>query len=63
MKNGMDYFKKHTMFHGLVHGIGGIGIGILIARPIADAHPVRYGVIFLLVALLGHLYAFSNSKK
>jgi hypothetical protein len=61
-KNGVDYFKKHPAYHGIVHGIGGIGVGILIASPLAGIHPVRWGVAFMAIALLGHLYAASKGK-
>lgn len=49
------YFSKHVHYNAIVHAIGGIGIGILIARPFAGVHPMRWGVALLVVALLGHL--------
>jgi len=58
MKKGIAYFKKHPMYLGSVHFIGGVGVGILIAHPLAGVHPVRWGVALIVVALLGHLYAW-----
>lgn len=49
--------KKHPAYNGTIHALGGIGVGILIASPIADPHPVRWGIAFLLLSVLGHLYA------
>lgn len=49
------HFSKHPNENALVHSIAGIGIGILIARPFAGVHPMRWGVALLVLALLGHL--------
>ncbi|MFS8159339.1 MAG: hypothetical protein ACMG6E_03840 [Candidatus Roizmanbacteria bacterium] len=49
--------KKHPVYNAMVHAIGGVGIGILIARPIVGMHPVRFGVALMVLSLLGHLYA------
>ncbi len=57
------YFKKHPMYNSIVHGIGGVGIGILLASPVAGVHPVRFGVAFLLVGVAGHLYAGITESK
>jgi hypothetical protein len=58
MKKAIAYMKKHSMYNAMVHAIGGIGIGILIASPFAGSHPVRWGLTFLIVSVLGHLYAW-----
>lgn len=60
MKRAEAYMKKHPMYNSLVHAIGGIGIGILIASPVAGIHPVRWGAAFLVVSALGHLYAWKS---
>ena len=49
--------KKHPAYNASVHALGGIGIGIIIASPIAGIHPVRWGIALLIVSLLGHVYA------
>ncbi|HSW89588.1 MAG TPA: hypothetical protein VLH19_01820 [Patescibacteria group bacterium] len=56
MKKAMTFIKKHLWFVGLIHAIGGIGVGIMIASPLAGAHPIRWGIAFIAVAALGHLY-------
>ena len=50
--------KKHPAYTATIHAIGGVGVGILIAHPIAGVHPVRFGLAFLLVSVLGHVYAW-----
>lgn len=58
LKKGLDFMKKHPAYNAMTHAVGGIGIGILIAHPIAGIHPIRFGVAFLIVSALGHIYAF-----
>lgn len=56
MKNALAFAKKNPVYVAVIHAIGGIGIGILIASPVAGTHPVRWGAAFIIVSLLGHLY-------
>lgn len=58
MKKAILFFKKHMLYTSIVHAIGGVGVGILISHPFAGVHPVRWGVGLIIVAILGHLYAF-----
>lgn len=53
----MKYFAKHTSFNSYVHFAGGIGVGFLLTYPIAQMHPVRWGIAFISLGLLGHVYA------
>jgi len=53
--------SKHPAFNASVHAIGGVGIGILIASPIIGEHPVRWGITLMVIALLGHVYAFMQA--
>jgi hypothetical protein len=49
----------------LVNILSGIGIGILLSRPLAGDHPLRWGLAILALSLLGHLYYLAmdtNSK-
>lgn len=62
-KKVMDYFKKNPMYNAVIHAIGGIGIGVLIASPFANPHPVRVGLAFLAIAIFGHLYPVMMGKK
>ena len=56
----MKYFAKHQSFNSWVHFAGGIGVGFLLTYPVAGIHPVRWGVAFILIAVLGHIYAMSE---
>lgn len=57
------YFSKHPIYNSVIHLLGGIGIGILLTHPFFDPHPVRYGVLFVALSLLGHVYAYMQYKK
>ncbi len=57
MKKAIAFMKKHPEYNATIHTIGGIGIGILIASPVAGIHPVRWGITLLIISLLGHVYA------
>ena len=52
----MAFAKKHPTYVAAIHTIGGIGVGILIASPVAGIHPVRWAAAFIIASLLGHLY-------
>ncbi len=58
------YFQKNPGFNSIIHIVIGIGIGILVTYPLIGAHPVRWGVFFLILGLVGHLYPiWTRSKK
>ncbi len=61
-KKSNTYFKKNPEYNSFVHALGGIGIGILIASPFANPHPVRWALIFLGLSLIGHIYAWMSGK-
>lgn len=50
------------MFNSTIHFIGGIGIGILLTYPLVGQHPVRWGISFIILAVLGHIYALKARK-
>lgn len=55
--------SKDTLDLKIVSHISlGIGIGILITNPMIMPHPVRWGVGFIVLAVLIYFYN-SNSKK
>ena len=58
MKKANKFFGKHSAYNATVHAVGGIGVGILIASPVAGVHPVHWGVALLILCLLGHVYAW-----
>ncbi len=53
----MKYFEKHPNTNSFIHVIGGIGIGFLLTYPLAGSHPVRWGIAFLVLSVLGHVWA------
>lgn len=55
-KQLVQYFKNHAIYNACVHVMVGIGIGMLLTYPLAGAHPVRWGLAFLALGILGHLY-------
>lgn len=57
------YFKKHVYYNSAVHVLAGVGIGILLTYPLAGAHPVRWGGLFLAAGLLGHMYPLLKKGK
>lgn len=58
LKKTEKYFAKHVWFNSLTHLIGGVGIGALLTNSFFNPHPLRYGVVLLVVALLFHAYAY-----
>ncbi len=56
-KKMMKYFSKHPHINAKIHVLAGIGIGILVTHPLADPHPVRWGVALIALSLLGHVWA------
>ncbi len=51
-----QYFKNHIYYTSFVHVIAGIGIGMLLTYPLAGSHPVRWGLGFIALGILGHIY-------
>lgn len=62
LKTAFSYFKKHPAYSAMVHLSGGIGIGILITYPVVGTHPLRWGLILLMVLVLGYLPPLTGSK-
>jgi len=59
-KTGMKYFQKHILFSNSIHALGGVGVGILITYPLVGNHPVRWAIIFIVVAIAGHVWAMTH---
>ncbi len=60
LQKGLKYMSKHPAYNASVHAIGGIGIGILITHPFVDPHTLRWGLILMAIAILGHIYALMS---
>lgn len=58
----LKYYGKHPLYAVVVNLIIGIGLGILISRPLG-VHPLRSGLAILLVGVLGKLYPLINKVK
>ncbi|OGG24351.1 hypothetical protein A3A79_04165 [Candidatus Gottesmanbacteria bacterium RIFCSPLOWO2_01_FULL_43_11b] len=56
-KRMLKYFSKNPSFSSWVHFLGGVGVGFILTYPLAGSHPVRWGVAFITVSILGHLWA------
>ena len=62
-KSMMKYFAKYPDQNAFVHLLGGVGIGFLLTYPAAGAHPVRWGLSFIALALVGYLWAGNQKVK
>lgn len=62
MDKVVKYFSKHVGYNSLVHVVAGVGFGVLLTNSYFNPHPMRYGLFFLAVALLGYLYAYTKKK-
>ena len=58
----LAFFRTHIEYTALIHTLGGIGLGIIIASPLTFPHPVRWALVFLGLSLLGHLYPLTLKK-
>lgn len=56
-KKALKYFASHPEVNALSHLTAGIGVGILITYPLIVSHPMRWGLLFLGLGLLGYVYA------
>ncbi|OGH12478.1 MAG: hypothetical protein A2857_02355 [Candidatus Levybacteria bacterium RIFCSPHIGHO2_01_FULL_36_15] len=62
MKKIEKYFTKHVYANSLTHLAVGLGLGVLLTHTMFDPHPLRFGVLFLGLGLLGHAYAYQSKK-
>jgi hypothetical protein len=56
VKKVMDFAKKHPAYVGTIHALGGLGVGFIIAHYFSGMNLVLWGVILIVVSLMGHLY-------
>ncbi|MCL4390039.1 MAG: hypothetical protein M1484_01865 [Patescibacteria group bacterium] len=61
-KKALKYFSAHPYYNSAVHLLIGIGIGILITYPLVVTHPIRWGLLFLGIGLIAHLYPMWGKK-
>lgn len=48
------YFAKHPVENAAAHLLLGAGAGFLLTYPMAQAHPVRWGAVFIAAGLVMH---------
>jgi len=58
IKRLYTYFKRHTAYTDLIHIVLGLGIGFIIAGGVF----YKWGIVFLLIGISGHVYAFFKRK-
>ena len=58
-----NYFSDHPDYNSAVHLVAGTGIGVLITYPLIGEHPIRWSVVLLTLALVGHLYPLVAGKN
>jgi len=49
-----SYFRKHIFFTDLIHIMIGLGLGFIIA----SKELFNFGVVLIVLGVLGHVYAF-----
>lgn len=54
-KRALAFFSRHVEYNALVHVLGGIGLGIIIAG-FAFPYQVNWALGLLALSLLGHIY-------
>jgi hypothetical protein len=62
-KQLMKYFSKYPDQNAFVHLLGGIGIGFFLTYPVADIHPIRWSALFLMLAVIGYIWAGNQKIK
>lgn len=63
-KHAIAFFAKHVEYNALVHVLGGIGLGVLIAG-LMFPNQVEWALGLLALSILGHLYTLTvkSSRK
>jgi hypothetical protein len=62
-KNANKYFSKYPSQNTFVNLILGVGIGFVLAYPVIGEHPVRWGGLFILMGLIGNVWAGFQKTK
>lgn len=52
----LKFFKAHPRYNATAHLLIGVGLGILMTHEMADPHPLRWGLSFLALGTVVHLY-------
>lgn len=54
------YFAKHPWENSIAHTLLGLGAGFLLTYPLVQSHPVRWGMVFIILGLLMHAKAMRD---
>ncbi len=57
-KRALSFFSKHVEYNALVHVLGGIGLGVILAEFIFP-YQVQWALGLLFISILGHLYTLT----
>ena len=57
----IKYYSKHPIYSVFVNLVIGIGMGIIVSRPLG-VHPLRFGLAILVIGILGKLYPLVKEK-
>lgn len=61
--SGIDFMKKHPVYHATIHAIGGVAVGILIMYVFNLQNPLIWVLILGSISIGGHLYGLAKGKK
>lgn len=61
-KRAISFFGRHVEYNALVHVLGGIGLGLILAG-IVFPEQIPWALGLLLVSILGHLYTLTIKAK
>lgn len=61
-KRAITFFSKHVEYNALVHVLGGVGLGVLIAG-FTFPNQINWALGLLGVSILGHLYTLTVKTK
>jgi hypothetical protein len=62
-RNSTKFFSKYPAQNSLVSLLLGVGIGFLLAYPVIGEHPLRWGVLFVIMGLAGFVWAGFQKTK
>lgn len=57
------FFSKHVYYNSFIHVLAGVGIGAVLTYPVFGPHPVRWGVVLIGLAVLGHIYPLASKAR
>ena len=63
IKNATKFFSKYPMQNAFVNLLLGVGLGFLLAYPVVGEHPMRWGGLFLLLGVVGYIWAGFQKTK